>query len=175
MILSSLNVTELYRAHTPRWSFAPLSGAGAAVQGGRFNRKGIEALYLTLEAKTALAEYQQVSPLLEPCMLTSYIASVGRLVDLRQFDGSDVWDPLWTDWDTDWRNFAFNLHIEPPTWVLGDLVRGAGHAGILFPSVVNSGGTNAVLYQDIFASGDSITVHDPHHDLPIDQSSWRRS
>jgi len=47
MILSSLNASELYRAHTPRWSFAPLSGAGAAVQGGRFNRKGIEALYLT--------------------------------------------------------------------------------------------------------------------------------
>ncbi|PTQ77075.1 RES domain-containing protein [Nitrosospira multiformis] len=111
MILASLSATELYRAHTPRWSFAPLSGAGAAVQGGRFNRKGIEALYLTLEAKTALAEYQQVSPLLEPCMLTSHIASVGRVVDLRQFDGSDVWDPLWTDWDTDWRNFAFNLRI----------------------------------------------------------------
>jgi RES domain-containing protein len=117
--LSSLNASELYGAHTPRWSFAPVSGAGAAVQGGRFNRKGIEALYLTLEAKTALAEYQQVSPLLEPCMLTSYIASVGRVVDL---------------------------------------VRTAGHAGILFPSVANRGGTNVVLYQDIFASGDSIST-----------------
>ena len=173
MILSSLDTAELFRAHTPRWSYAPLSGTGAAAQGGRFNRKGIEALYLTLEAATALAEYQQVSPLLEPCLITSYIASVGRLVDLRQFDGSDVWDPLWTDWDTDWRNFVFNLHIEPPTWVLGDLVREAGHAGILFPSLANMGGTNIVLYQDVFEKGDTITVHDPQHNLPNDQSSWK--
>ncbi len=67
MILSSLHTAELFRAHTPRWSYAPLSGTGAAAQGWPINRKGIEALYLTLEAATALAEYQQVSPLLEPC------------------------------------------------------------------------------------------------------------
>lgn len=174
MILSSLKATALYRAHAPRWSFAPLSGAGAAVQGGRFNRKGVEALYLSLETETTLAEYQHVSPLLEPCLLTSYIVSVSRLVDLRHLDGSEGWDPLWMDWDTDWRNFAFNLHIEPPTWVLGDLVREAGYAGILFPSVVNRGGTNIVMYQDVFASGDSISVHDPSHDLPKDQSSWKQ-
>ena len=173
MILSSLHANELFRGHTPRWAYAPLSGSGAAEQGGRFNRKGIEALYLSLDSKTALAEYRQVSPLLEPCLITSYIASVGRLVDLRQFDGGDGWDPLWTDWDTDWRNFVFNLHIEPPTWVLGDLVRKAGHAGILFPSLANTGGTNIVLYQDVFENGDSITVHDLHHDLPNDQSSWK--
>ena len=33
-----------YRAHDPRWSFKPLSGDGAAVQGGRFNPKGSAAL-----------------------------------------------------------------------------------------------------------------------------------
>ncbi len=37
--------TTVYRAHNPRWSFAPLSGADAARYGGRFNPTGMEALY----------------------------------------------------------------------------------------------------------------------------------
>ncbi|WP_245470224.1 hypothetical protein [Mesorhizobium sp. M7A.F.Ca.MR.362.00.0.0] len=32
---------------TPKWAFLPTSGAGAAIDGGRFNRPGVEALYLT--------------------------------------------------------------------------------------------------------------------------------
>jgi hypothetical protein len=30
---------------TPKWAFVPLSGVGAAIDGGRFNRPGVEALY----------------------------------------------------------------------------------------------------------------------------------
>ncbi|WP_439546652.1 RES domain-containing protein [Sandarakinorhabdus sp.] len=37
-----------HRYLTPRWSHAPLSGAGAALHGGRFNRPGVPALYLSL-------------------------------------------------------------------------------------------------------------------------------
>ena len=39
---------DCYRAHNPMWSFSPLSGAGAAIHGGRFNSKGMPALYLSL-------------------------------------------------------------------------------------------------------------------------------
>ena len=39
--------TPLFRAHNPLWSFQPLSGAGAARAGGRFNRIGTPALYLS--------------------------------------------------------------------------------------------------------------------------------
>lgn len=56
--------TTLFRAHTPRWASRPLSGAGAAHRGGRFNREGIEALYLSLDELTALREYQQTSTFL---------------------------------------------------------------------------------------------------------------
>ncbi len=33
-----------HRYLTPKWAFLPVSGAGAAVDGGRFNRPGVEAL-----------------------------------------------------------------------------------------------------------------------------------
>ncbi|MGE8305819.1 MULTISPECIES: RES family NAD+ phosphorylase [Pseudomonas] len=61
-----------YRLHTPKWAIAPMSGAGAATQGGRANRKGLEALYLSLEPATAVAEFQQGSPFLPPGLLVSY-------------------------------------------------------------------------------------------------------
>lgn len=42
------------------------AGAGAARRGGRFNRSGQEALYLSMGKDTALAEYQQDNPWLQP-------------------------------------------------------------------------------------------------------------
>lgn len=54
--------TTLFRALAPQWASRPTSGAGAAANGGRFNREGIEALYFSLDEVTALREYQQTSP-----------------------------------------------------------------------------------------------------------------
>ncbi|WP_280138774.1 RES domain-containing protein [Ensifer sp. Root423] len=39
----------LYRAHMPEWASLPRSRADAALKGGRFNREGVEALYLALD------------------------------------------------------------------------------------------------------------------------------
>lgn len=171
MITSQLaRPVTLYRANTPRYAYMPLSGAGAAKGGGRFNRRGIEALYVSLELETAVAEYRQTSPLLPPLTLCSYIAELGPLVDVRRV-AEGGWDALWQDWNTPWRHLVAE-HIEPPSWVLGDLVRDAGHAGIIFPSTVRAGGTNVVLFLDSFGAADRIDVHDPLHTLPKDQSSW---
>src|SRR3546814_4427365 len=63
--------STLFCAHTPQWASDPLSGAGAAAKGGRFNREGVEALYLSLDEVTALREYQQTSPFLPPCTMRS--------------------------------------------------------------------------------------------------------
>ena len=162
----------LYRAHVPRWAASPASGAGAAKAGGRFNRKGVEALYLALEDVTALREYQQTSPLLPPCTLCAYTASMKDIVDLRQLHHGAPWDELWHDWSSDWRQLAFDLHVEPPSWVLGDIVRSAGHAGIVFPSVANPGGSNIVIYPDQLPPGQPLQVFDADHRLPRDQASW---
>lgn len=164
--------TALYRGHSPKWAYAPTSGAGAATAGGRFNRPGVEALYLSLEVATALAEYTQTSLLLPPCTVCTYLVGLTSVVDLRQLHDGPPWDDLWKDWMTDWRHSAFDLKVEPPTWVLSDIVRGAGHAGIIFPSVANSGGSNVVIYSDALSAPNRIEVHDPNKLLPADQSSW---
>ena len=73
--------TTPYRAHTPQWASRPTSGAGAAAKGGRFNREGVEALYLSLDEVTALREYQQTSPFLPPphdVLVYRGIARAGR-------------------------------------------------------------------------------------------------
>ena len=125
--------TTLFRAHTPQWASRPTSGAGAAAKGGRFNREGIEALYLSLEELTALREYQQTSPFLSPCTMCSYTVTLRRLVDLRQLHQGDSWDELWHDWREDWRHLKFDLHIEPPTWGAGRHGAGPGPRGDSIP------------------------------------------
>ena len=92
MILVDLpSGTTLFRALTPLWASRPTSGAGAAFQGGRFNREGVEALYLSLDELTALREYQQTSPFRPPCTMCSYTVALRDLVDLRQLHRGEAW------------------------------------------------------------------------------------
>ncbi len=57
MIFTALD-TVAYRVHNPKWAYIPISGSGAASHGGRANRNGINALYLSLDLETAIAEYK---------------------------------------------------------------------------------------------------------------------
>ncbi|MPQ55234.1 RES family NAD+ phosphorylase [Duganella sp. FT27W] len=159
-----------FRVHDPKWSFAPVSGAGAARFGGRANRPGINALYLSLELETALAEYRQLDALIAPAMMVSYELTVDPVVDFRGGYGAG-WDSIWQDFDCDWRRMVFNEKIEPPSWVIGDLVMSTGTKGILFNSVI-TGGSNLVLYTDMLAPTDVIKPYDPTQSLPRDQASW---
>ena len=43
---------RVVRAAKPEWAYAPSSGEGAARHGGRFNPKGVEALYTSLDFDT---------------------------------------------------------------------------------------------------------------------------
>ena len=163
----------LARALDPRWSWRPTSGAGAARSGGRYNRLGLEAVYLSFDPATALAEYQQTAPFLPPATVASFRA-IARVIDLIRFSPDDErWDGLWSLWDTDRRELLFQEHIEPPTWLLGDMTISAGHHGILFPSLVHQGGRNVVLFPSAFGREASLICLDPDRRLPQDDSSWR--
>lgn len=114
--------TLAYRVHVPKRAFDPTSGAGAARHGGRANRPGVKALYLSLDVETALDEYRQTDSLMPPGLIVAYKVDVDPVVDFR--DGVEkTLDPLWQEFYCDWRTLHFNLKIEPPSWVIGDRVR----------------------------------------------------
>jgi RES domain-containing protein len=161
-----------YRYLTPKWAYVPLSGAGAAGDGGRFNRVGIEALYLARTPQTALEEYRQNSSLVPPATLVGYLVSLDGVVDLS--DGYDpaIWTSDWADWDCPWRRIARIDNKVPPSWSMADTVISQGYKGILFPSVRHPGGTNLVIFNSNLMPADQVSVHDPDGRLPKDQSSW---
>ncbi len=72
----------LYRALNPLYAREPLSGRGAQLYGGRFNPKGVPALYLTLDVLTAIREANQVGSL-QPTTLVSYDADIDDIFDSR--------------------------------------------------------------------------------------------
>lgn len=160
-----------YRLHSPRWAHQPTSGAGAARNGGRLIRPGVEALYLAREIETAAAEFQQAAPVLTPGILVSYSVSLRLVVDFSEGFKPDQWHPIWEDFFCDWRKLVLDK-IEPPSWVISDMVLAAGFQGVLFPSATHPGGTNLVVYTTQLTSADTLAVNDPHGDLPRDPDSW---
>jgi RES domain-containing protein len=161
-----------HRYLTPKWSHAPLSGAGAVLNGGRFNRPGVEALYLSRSPDTALAEYAQGSSLVPPATLAAYPLDLAEVADFSAGFEAAHWPPEWADWSCDWRYIARIERRAPPSWRLGDYVIRSGCRGLLFPSIRHLGGINLVVFNANLTPADRLTVHDPDSRLPRDQRSW---
>lgn len=94
----------LYRALNPIYAREPLSGRGAELYGGRFNLKGVPALYSSLTVMTALREANQAGSL-QPTTLVSYDADIESVFDCRDeatlkaeaMDESALSDNSWRD------------------------------------------------------------------------------
>ena len=94
----------LYRALNPIFAHEPLSGHGAELYGGRFNPKGMPALYSSLTVMTALREANQAGSF-QPTTLVSYYAEIDGVFDSRdraalQREGMDdtaLADTSWRD------------------------------------------------------------------------------
>jgi RES domain-containing protein len=172
MILTRLGPeAPFYRALTPRWAHRPESGAGAAAVGGRFNRPGVEARYLAETAEGALNEYSQESSLLLPTTLATFLVTAEQVVDFSGGYGAEHWSPLWAEAYCNWKGLAFLENIEPPSWAIGDLVRAAHFAGILYRSTRDPSQRCLVLYPDL-ADTFTAPVHDPDRRLPRNADSW---
>ena len=95
---------KLFRALNPVFAREPLSGRGAELYGGRFNRKGIPALYCSLSVTTAVREANQVGNL-QPTTLVSYNAEIEGIFDTRDdralhasgMDAAALSDRSWRD------------------------------------------------------------------------------
>ncbi|WP_052025804.1 RES domain-containing protein [Phyllobacterium sp. YR531] len=94
----------LYRALNPIHAREPMSGRGAELCGGRFNRKGTPALYTSLSIMTALREANQIGSL-QPTTIVSYDVNIERIFDGRDdealraegIDAATLADATWRD------------------------------------------------------------------------------
>jgi RES domain-containing protein len=162
-----------YRFLTPEWAYLPTSGAGAAQNGGRFNRPGIEALYLSGDVETALAEYRQGASITSPATLVTYRIELTEAVDFSQGFDPSLWPALWVEHACAWKYITRIEKKIPPTWKIGDGLIRDGRQGLLFPSARQAGGINLVIFNANLTAVDRIEPHDPEGRLPRDQRSWR--
>lgn len=153
----------------PRWAHEPLSGAGAALHGGRWNSQGVPALYMSSELMTAVAEYEQDLGI-RPGTFCAYSVAVNRILDLRDQDVLVACGISPADRFCTWKAILLLRKLRPPGWDIADRLIAAGAAGILVPSAQGSGGTNLVLWHWNDAAGGSVEAFDPWADLP---RSWR--
>lgn len=124
---------RLYRALNPVHALEPLSGRGAALHGGRFNPRGMPALYASLSVLTALREASQAGTL-QPTTLVSYEADIGNVFDARDeaalaafgMDEAALGDAAWRD--------RMRAVGKSPTQAFGEALHGAGFHGLLVRS-----------------------------------------
>lgn len=164
-----------YRAHDPRWSFKPLSGAGAALYGGRYNRKGVPALYLALDAVTAVREITQgLARKFDPCVLCSYDFDCAPLADWRTDDDRIRHQVKLSDMRCAWF-LESTVGATPASWRMADRLIAEGYVGLLtlsFPPGATKDAHNLVLWKWGTELPTKVSVYDPSGKLPKDQLSW---
>ncbi|WAP66853.1 RES family NAD+ phosphorylase [Jiella pelagia] len=126
-----------------------MSGQGAALYGGRFNSKGVPALYASLSVLTALREANQVGDL-QPTTLVCYRAAIAMVFDTNDaaaldaagLDEAALADPSWRD--------QMKATGEAKTQRFARDLIGAGYNGLLVRSFAKGAGPgdmNLVLWR----------------------------
>jgi len=164
-----------YRGHDPRWSFTPLSGAGAAKTGGRFNRKGERALYLACDIMTAVGECTQgLASRLHPLTMVEYDIDCEPIADLSSDAGRSAHGVTLEDIACPWLAHL-RKGSDAPSWRAADRLKAGGFVGLLAPSFASGAGPaniNLILWQWGDALPAQALVYDPEKRLPGDQRSW---
>jgi RES domain-containing protein len=130
-----LRLTGLvYRAHNPRWAFAPASGEGAARYGGRFNPIGTPALYTSLRMETAWFEAQQGFALkAQPLTICAYDVDCEGIADLSDETGRLKLGVSVAELACAWEDLA-TRGVRPPSWKLAERLIASRVAGVIVPS-----------------------------------------
>lgn len=168
-------VGQAYRAHNPVWSAFPLSGDGAARHGGRFNPKGVAALYLGLTIDGAVAEASQGFAFkLQPLTICLYEIDCEDIVDLKHEAGRERVGVSSLDLACPW---ALDLAEGrwPASWAVAQRLIDSGAAGVLVPSYARGAkrdAVNLVLWRWSAALPHRVLVHDPSGRLPRNLLSW---
>ena len=124
----------VFRAHNPRWAFAPLSGDGAARYGGRFNPVGLPALYTSQRMETAWLEAQQGFAFkAQPLTICAYEVDSEDILDLTDPEtlaGFGLTEELLA---CAWEDHAARGKT-PPGWALARRCAAQNITGIIVPS-----------------------------------------
>ena len=139
----------LYRALNPIRAREPLSGEGARLHGGRFNPKGIPALYTAISVMTAIRETNQIGTL-QPTTLVSYDADITPIFDATDAEAlGDYGVTLAEIAADDWR-VRMLADGKAPTQVLAEKLIADGYAGMQVQSFAKgaaAGDLNIVLWK----------------------------
>jgi RES domain-containing protein len=164
-----------YRAHDPRWAWAPTSGDGAAIHGGRFNPKGKPALYLASSIEGMFAEMGHgFARRFEPLTVCCYDLDMEDMADLRSHDVRKKAGIPLSGMACPWM-LDLAEGRRPASWDIARRLMDEGAAGALVPSFANGARTdrfNAVLWDWGSKPPHRVTVFDPGEKLPKDQRSW---
>lgn len=167
--------TTVYRAHNPRWSFAPESGAGAAKHGGRFNRSGRPALYTSSSYELAITEAHQGLPFkLQPLTIVSYAVDHDSVLDLSTTSACAAAGVALDELSCAWELIAFDDGT-PPSWILADHLIEDSVGAIIVPSFAHGadkGSVNIVFWDWQASPPRQVAVNDDENRLPKDDSSW---
>lgn len=166
---------ECFRAHDPTWSWTPLSGAGAALKGRRFNWMGLETLYLSLSFNTVFREVSGgFAHRLTPYVLCRYDVDCEDIADLRSDADRASLGVALSELDCAWGDDLI-AGREPASWGVVRRLRAGGTAGILVPSFAN-GATeddqNLVLWRWGPDLPHKVIAYDPTGKLPKNPLSW---
>jgi RES domain-containing protein len=153
-----------YRAHNPRWAWSPVSGEGARLNGGRFNPKGMPALYLSLQTHTAIREASQgFAYRFPPLTLVTYDIDCSDVVDLTKSAAQRWHQVSRTELGCAWLGLALSGEAVP-TWQLAKRLTGEGCAGIIVSSFApgaRKSDTNLVLWKWSDTLPHRVQVFDP--------------
>ncbi|WP_245594217.1 MULTISPECIES: RES family NAD+ phosphorylase [Acidiphilium] len=167
--------TIVYRAHNPRWAWAPNSGAGAATHGGRFNPVGIKALYTSRTFQTAWLEAQQGFPYkAQPMTLCGYDVDCETILDLTDKDIRAASNVTLDDLGCAWKDLA-TRKIEPPSWAMMKRLAAGGVAGIIVQSFAigaTASDVNVIFWEWGDVPPCQVKVIDDAGRLPKNMSSW---
>jgi len=158
---------KLYRALNPVYAREPLSGRGAELYGGRFNPKGVPALYTSTLIVTALREANQVGNL-QPTMLVSYDADIGQVFDsgdeaalaAEGMDDDALADATWRD--------QMKANGEARTQAFARRLIAQGHHGLMVKSFAHGASRedlNLVLWRWGPAMPSRLTLIDDENRL----------
>jgi RES domain-containing protein len=152
-----------------------LSGEGAAVHGGRFNPKGMPALYLAFSIETAIKEVSRAFAFkIDPCVLCCYDVDCADVADLRNEAVRSEHGVALEELSSAWLSDPLE-RSEPASWQLARRLIARGIAGILVPSFApgaTSGDENLVLWDWSEKPPHQVRVFDPSGRLPRGQLSW---